>query len=256
MNPKIFNFTFKDLDISKEELVRKLHGGMEDDSHQFYIDILEQEFLRLNDYSGIQGGYIETDEISFDTTTKTVKVLSQEFNVDKIIFNELKSSEKIIVFTCTAGKPICDYAKEEYKTDVLKGFLIESLANEVVESAMDKIQNEIKDAYRSQNLLISNRYSPGYCGWNVAQQKGLFSLFAHQFDFVTLTESCMMQPIKSISGIIGIGHDVRYNKYKCNICNLKNCIYKTKKDKTSTDSFEQLKGSENPFRIEELTQYQ
>ena len=28
MNPKIFNFTFKDLGISKEEVVRGLHGGV------------------------------------------------------------------------------------------------------------------------------------------------------------------------------------------------------------------------------------
>ena len=226
MNPKIFNFTFKDLDISKEELVRKLHGGIEDDSHQFYIDILEQEFSRLNDYSGIQGGYIETDEISFDTTTKTVKVLSQEFNVDKIIFNELKSSEKIIVFTCTAGKPICDYAKGEYKTDVLKGFLLESLANEVVETAMDKIQDNMREGYQSQKLLISNRFSPGYCSWNVAEQHKLFKLLPENFCGVSLSESALMQPIKSISGFIGVGEKIKYNHYKCKFCTQKQCIYK------------------------------
>ena len=54
MNTKIFNFTFKELGISKEEVVKVLHGGEEDESHQFYIDILEHEFFasdRLLRYS-------------------------------------------------------------------------------------------------------------------------------------------------------------------------------------------------------------
>ena len=228
MDPKIFNFNFKDLDVSKEEVVRGLLGGEEDESHQFYIDILEQEVLHLIDSSGIQGGYVETDDITFDVKNKTVNVLSHEFNVGNIIFNELKPSDKIIVFTCTAGKPICDYAKEAYKTDVLKGFLIESLANAVVENAMDKIQDKMREEYRSQNLLVSNRYSPGYCSWNVVEQHKLFKLLPDDFCGVSLTESALMHPIKSISGFIGVGEKIKYNHYKCKHCTQKQCIYKRK----------------------------
>lgn len=228
MKPEIFNFAFKDLDLSNEEVVKGLHGGVEDESHQFYIDILEQEFLRLTDYTGIQGGYVETDDIVFDAKNKTIKVLSYEFSVGNIVFNELKPSGKIIVFTCTAGKPLCDYIKEEYKTDVLKGFLIESLANVVVETAMNQIQDKIREEYRSQNLLISNRFSPGYCSWNVAEQHKLFKILPKNFCGVSLTESALMQPIKSISGFIGVGENIKYNHYKCKFCNQKQCIYKSK----------------------------
>lgn len=227
MNPKIFNFTFNDLDISPDEVVKGLHGGVEDESHQFYVDILEPVFLRLTDYSGIQGGYIVTDDITFDAGNKIVKILSHEFKVGNIIFNELKPSDKIIVFTCTAGKQICDYAKEEYKTDVLKGFLIESLANVVVETAMDKIQDKMREEFRAQNLLISNRYSPGYCSWNVEEQHKLFKLLPTNFCGVSLSESALMQPIKSISGFIGVGKNIKYNYYKCKFCTQKQCIFKS-----------------------------
>lgn len=228
MYPKIFNFTFSDLGISIEELVWVLLGVVEDESHQFYIDFLEQEFFRLKDYSSIQGGYVETDNITFDSDHKTVKIFSYEFNVGHIVFNKLKPSEKIIVFTCTAGKPICDYAKEEYKTDVLKGFLIESLANLIVETAMDKIQDIMREEYRMHNLLISNRFSPGYCSWSVRDQHKLFKLLPKKFCGVTLTESAHMQPIKSISGIIGVGENIKNSHFKCKNCNQKQCIYKSK----------------------------
>ena len=226
MNPKIFNFAFKDLGISIEEVVRGLYGGVEDELYQYYIGILEQDILHLIDYSGIQGGYVEMDDIAFDNNNKTVKISSYEFNVGHIIFNELKGSDKIIVFTCTAGKPICDYVKEEYKTDVLKGFLIESLANVVVETAMDKIQNKMREEYRSQNLLISNLFSPGYCSWSVRDLHKLFKLLPKKFCDVSLTESALMQPIKSISGFIGVGENITCNHYKCKYCNPKQCLYK------------------------------
>lgn len=228
MTSKIFSFNFKDLDISKENVVRTLHGGLEDESHQFYVDILEEEFQRLNDYSSIQGGYIETDDITFDATNRTIKVASYEFNVGKIVFNELKPSNKIIVFACTAGKPLCDYAKEEYKIDVLKGFLIESLANVVVETAMDRIQEKMREEFGMQHLLVSNRYSPGYCNWNVAEQHKLFKILPENFCGISLTESALMQPIKSISGFIGVGENITYNHYKCKYCTQKQCIYKSK----------------------------
>jgi hypothetical protein len=228
MDSIICSFNFKDLDISKENVVRTLHGGVEDESHQFYIDILEEEFLRLKDYSGIQGGYIETDDIAFDATNRTVKVLAYEFNVGKIVFNELKPSSKIIVFVCTAGKQLCDYIKEEYKTDILKGFLIESLANVVVETAMDRMQEMMRKEYGMQHLLVSNRYSPGYCNWNVAGQHKLFKILPENFCGISLTASALMQPIKSISGFIGVGENITYNHYKCKYCTQKQCIYKSK----------------------------
>jgi hypothetical protein len=231
MDPKIFNFTFNELAISKEEIISALHGGEKNDSHQFYIDILEEEFLRFNDYAGIQGGYIETNDIFLNPKTKTIKVQSREFMVGNIIFNELKRADTIIVFTCTVGKQLCDAIEEAYKTDVLKGFLIDSLANAVVETAMDKIQEKMREDYKSQNLLISNRFSPGYCSWNVAEQHKLFELLPKDFCGVSLTDSALMKPLKSISGFIGGGKNITYHQYKCRFCKQKQCIYKQKQEK-------------------------
>lgn len=226
MDSKTFNFNFKDLAISKEKVVKLLHGGEEDDSHQFYVDILEQEFLRLIDCSGIQGGYVETDDFTFDAINKTVRIQSYDFKVGNIVFKELKRSEKIIVFICTAGKQICDYAKEEYKTDLIKGFLIESLVNVVVETAMDRIQDKMIKEFKAQNLKVSNRFSPGYCSWSIRDQHKLFKLLPKKFCGVSLTESALMQPIKSISGFIGVGENITCNHYKCKYCNPKQCLYK------------------------------
>jgi len=37
------------------------------------------------------------------------------------------------------------------------------------------------------------------------------------------------QPIKSVRGIIGIGTNVKQHPYTCNICEMKECIYRNRK---------------------------
>ena len=49
------------------------------------------------------------------------------------------------------------------------------------------------------------RYSPGYCGWNLTGQRALFTALGPEEIGIHLTESCLMEPVKSISGVAVIG---------------------------------------------------
>lgn len=48
-------------------------------------------------------------------------------------------------------------------------------------------------------------YSPGYCGWDVSGQRALFAALRPQEIGIFLNESCLMQPLKSVSGVIVAG---------------------------------------------------
>jgi cobalamin-dependent methionine synthase I len=76
---------------------------------------------------------------------------------------------------------------------------------------------------------ITNRYSPGFCGWQTSEQFKIFKLFPANFCGVTLTESAVMNPIKSVSGLFGVGQHVEYHEYHCELCDAVNCIYRDKK---------------------------
>jgi hypothetical protein len=45
-------------------------------------------------------------------------------------------------------------------------------------------------------------YSPGYCGWGVSGQRALFDRLGPGEIGISLTESCLMQPMKSVSGVL------------------------------------------------------
>ena len=78
---------------------------------------------------------------------------------------------------------------------------------------------------QKSGLKISDSFSPGYCEWSVAEQQELFALLPENFCGVSLSESSLMWPIKSVSGMVAIGSDMEHKGYQCYWCTDKDCIY-------------------------------
>ncbi len=191
---------------------------------------IDEVFESGNDLWNIAGGYSITESINLDKSNFSILLDNVEFDIHNVIFQQIRKSNIIAIFACTAGKRITDKSKEFMKDgDLLKGYVYDLFGSIVVESAMDLIQNSLQKEMAALGLKITNRFSPGYCGWEVAEQKKLFSLLPEHFCGIELTDSCLMQPTKSVSGIIGIGESVKYNGCTCNICDASNCLYKNLK---------------------------
>ncbi len=118
----------------------------------------------------------------------------------------MKEADEAALFICTAGLVIGEMSRNSMKGgDLLKGYVYDVIGSEVVEAAADRMQEELRKSMAAPRERITNRFSPGYCGWDVAEQHQLFSFFKDNFCGITLTESALMNPVKSVSGVIGIG---------------------------------------------------
>jgi hypothetical protein len=191
--------------------------------------VIDDTIYLARDLCDIKGGFLIFNNISFKPAKNLLYVNGNDFEIQKIIYQQLKKSDAVALFLCTAGPDIGDYADRQMKQgNLLDGYILDIIGSEIVEAAMDKMQDELEQHFQLQGLQISNRYSPGYCGWNVSEQQKLFSLFPENFCGVTLTPHSLMQPVKSVSGIIGIGSDVNRKGYACNICDMDHCIYRKK----------------------------
>jgi cobalamin-dependent methionine synthase I len=178
----------------------------------------------------IEGGFVIHKISEIGNSDYTIKIEDVVFSLDKIVSNQLKKSDMIALFICTAGNGIEKLSKKLFKKgEFLKGYIADVIGSTIVESATDKLQEHLKNIMSERSLSITNRYSPGYCGWNVSEQQKLFSLLPPNFCNISLTESSLMYPIKSVSGVIGIGNHVKHSPYICHICNQKDCIYRNRK---------------------------
>jgi hypothetical protein len=108
---------------------------------------------------------------------------------------------------------------------VLDGTVADALASEYAEAVAQRCHDEIRVWARPQGLDVTPRYSPGYCGLNVRQQSVVFAALPARVINIRLTPSSLMVPIKSVSGLIGIGPEDKVSPegYPCSYCDHPHC---------------------------------
>ena len=111
--------------------------------------------------------------------------------------------------------------------DPFTSFVASWMGSLAVERVADRLQAAVAERAAAGGLHLTNRYSPGYCGWPVSDQQKLFRLLPPDFCGVRLSETSLMQPIKSVSGLIGLGERAVFNDYTCERCDLESCVGRT-----------------------------
>lgn len=153
------------------------------------------------------------------------------FDMGNIILRQLRGSEAYVLFICTSGAEYERYQQRlKEQADMVRIFIADALGSVVAERCADQMEQHLQQSIGKLRWHHTNRFSPGYCGWHVSQQQLLFPLFQGHTCGVSLTDSSLMLPIKSVSGIIGVGPDVRHLDYTCGLCNFEKC-YKRKRVK-------------------------
>ncbi len=164
-----------------------------------------------------------------DLTVKEGRLVldGEDLHPERQVCGYLKGSEFAALFVCTAGGLFTDLTHYfNSRGDLLEAYIVDAIGSLTVENAMDKIQHDLLQKVSIEQMGISNRYSPGYCNWHLSSQTALFNMIGENPTGISLSDSCLMQPIKSVSGIIGIGHTVTRREYGCIVCQNENCIYR------------------------------
>lgn len=152
-----------------------------------------------------------------------------DFEMGNIILRQLRGSEAFALFICTSGLEFEAYQHRlKEQGDMVRVFIADALGSVIAEKCADQMEKALQESIDKLGWKHTNRFSPGYCGWHVSQQQLLFPLFQGHTCGVKLTDSSLMVPIKSVSGIIGLGEKVRKLEYTCGLCDFKQC-YKRKK---------------------------
>jgi len=151
----------------------------------------------------------------------------QTFACGKIIGAGLKQSTSVALCVATLGGRMDAWSRGYFaRGDPVAGFVADTIGSVAVDAVANWLAAEIQTRAEANGDAVTNHYSPGYCDWNVAEQQHLFALLPPGFCGVRLTPSSLMVPIKSISGVIGLGPAVRKLDYECNICTVEECIYR------------------------------
>lgn len=161
---------------------------------------------------------LEVDKLS----GRCLQIGGIDFHVGGIIGSYLPGMTHACLFVTTAGQEYDAYLNSLKKADnIIKEYIADAIGSAVAEFCVNTLSKELDLACGS--LQHSLPYSPGYCGWDIREQQKLFSLFPPHPCGITLSDSSLMSPVKSVSGFFGLGKELHPQPYRCEICMNKHC---------------------------------
>lgn len=190
-------------------------------------ELIEESIL----HTEVIGGYRIFGDESIAIESDKMLVNNEIFELDKIIAKQLIKCSSIAFITVTLGKKYDDWINQYFKNDdPFLGYIADTIGSEMVENAADVIESKVEQEAKKIGLNCTNRYSPGYCGWNVFEQHKFFSFLPDNFCGIKLSESALMNPVKSVSAIIGIGEKCEKKDYQCSLCSMENCYKRNRQN--------------------------
>lgn len=203
--------------VEPSERVRRLY----DEAEALFLDLAEPKGIMadisIDDFAALYPGEGKNEP---DTPLELVFP-----NADRLALAAVTLGSRI-------SEEIDRLMKEKGKSN---GFALGYMLDAVASFCADKASGVAGEFFQrrlvsQENLPPSTRvllYSPGYCGWHVTGQRKLFQYLKPGTIGINLNPSCLMIPLKSVSGVLTAGkssiHQFQNNYPFCPQCKTKNC---------------------------------
>jgi len=141
-------------------------------------------------------------------------------------------AERLALFAATLGPRISREITERFESnDLAVGCMLDSVASIAADSLAARLERRYRDGLESAGEVGAEAralcYSPGYCGWHISGQGRLFEYLDPGEIGITLRESFLMDPLKSVSGVVLVGpreiHEFDMDYAFCTECRTRSC---------------------------------
>ena len=113
----------------------------------------------------------------------------------------LRGASHLWVGAITVGKELTELV-ESCGDDLTRAVVFDAAGSECADSAMDFLQQQAaRTLLRQGKILGSRRFSPGYGGWKLENQKEIFGRLRLAELGMTYTATYIMQPEKSVTAV-------------------------------------------------------
>ena len=134
-----------------------------------------------------------------------------------VLARNLRSTDTVFLFIATIGEALEN--RSHIERNAVTQLVLEDFGNFAIGSLINRLERHVSEKH---GLGIVSRMSPGQLDWPLDQQRQLFSLFddVQSAIGVKLTDSLLMMPRKSVSGII---FPTKVPFISCQLCERQAC---------------------------------
>jgi len=138
-----------------------------------------------------------------------------------VLAMNMKNVHRVFAYVCTCGVEVDEWSKSVY--DYMTMLWVDLIKQMFVAEANVFLRDHIKDVFQFEKLSAINPGSGNVENWPISQQATLFEMIGGVKDGigVSLTDSFLMVPLKSTSGLL-FPSDTDF--VNCALCSRKNCV--------------------------------
>ena len=212
------------MDIRTKEAVRYLGYGKNavDDKTLQEIQDSFRELERLADKKSIYRIFELSLKDENELKIGNVEIYSRNLRTN------LKDCKQVVLFAATLGAEVDRLIRKMQVVDMAKAVVMQACAATLLEEYCDELQQKIAEHMQEQGKYIRPRFSPGYGDFSIQHQKDVLAMLETSKRIgVTMTDSYMLTPTKSVTAVIGIGDaEMNCNLNSCEECDKTDCTYR------------------------------
>lgn len=192
-------FTKYDLpQIDRKEVLRYMGAATADDATAELINECEKECEDAFSY------LVCFDVFNIKTTDKTVDFTAFEVQSGDLAKN-LNGCNTAVIFAATVGPQIDRLIKKYSSISPAKALCLQAFGNERIEALCDTFNKQITECQAAEGYATRPRFSAGYGDFELSCQRDIFKVLCCEKQIgVTLNDSLLMTPQKSVTAVIGI----------------------------------------------------
>ncbi|RDY30193.1 vitamin B12 dependent-methionine synthase activation domain-containing protein [Lachnotalea glycerini] len=212
------------MELNKKETLRYLgyKGQHMDLEISNLIDEASEELLHSIHPKSV---YKEFDCMVQNETTVLLESLSIN---SRNLAKNLKGCERAIIFAATIGASADMLIKRYSITNLAKASVVQAAGAALIETYCDTLEETIRNEAILKGLYLRPRFSPGYGDFSLEYQRDFFTILECSKRIgITLTDTCLMIPSKSVTAVIGLSKSKNNClSEKCTSCSNTACEYR------------------------------
>lgn len=140
----------------------------------------------------------------------------------------LRNCRQVVLFAATLGVWPDNLIRRYSHVQMSRAVVMQAAAAAMLEDYCDEVNEELRQEYEKRGLYLRPRFSPGYGDFPLGCQPALIrGLEADKRIGITLTDSLLMMPSKSVTAVIGVSQVKRECAVKgCDACGRTDCVYR------------------------------
>ena len=140
----------------------------------------------------------------------------------------LQDCDRIVLFAATVGLGLDRLIARYSRVSPSRALMLQAIGAERIEALCDAFCEEVRQTAQAAGLHTVPRFSPGYGDFPIAVQTEIFQVLDCSRKIgLTLNQSLLMSPSKSVTAVIGLGACASCtNPTGCQSCGKTDCIYR------------------------------